>query len=311
MPGQRPFRFGVAAVSARSGREWLEFARRVEALGFATLLAPDHFGDHLAPISAISFAAAATTRLRVGSFVFANDFRHPVVLAKEAATLDLLSDGRLELGLGAGWKKEEYDQAGLAFDPPASRVARLAEAVKIITGLFAEQPLTFEGRFYRIDGLAGRPRPVQQPRPPIFIGGGGQRLLTLAGQEADIVSLTPISRRDGGGLDLTDLSPEAIERKLGWVRQAAGLRFEQLEVNIFLPLVEVADDRRAAAERLASNFGLPAETLLETPHALIGSHDQMRQQLLERRERFGASYVVVFEQAVEAFAPVVASLAGK
>jgi probable F420-dependent oxidoreductase len=307
----RPFRFGVAAVETRSGQGWLQFARRVEALGYATLLAPDHFGDHLAPIAALAAAAAATSTLRIGSYVFDNDFRHPVVLAKEAATLDLLSNGRLELGLGAGWLKTEYDQAGLTFDPGAVRLARLAEAIQIVKGLFAEQPLTFEGAHYRVTNLLGRPRPVQRPGPPLFVGGGRRRLLSLAAREADIVNIAPGARLDGSGLDLDDITPEALDRKIGWLRQAAGDRFDRLELSIFLPLVEVTDRRQAAAERLEQAYQLPAERLLASPHTLIGSLGEIQEQLLERRERYGASYTVVFEQSAEAFAPIVASLAGR
>ena len=306
----RPFRFGVTAPTPSGGTNWAERARRVEQLGYSMLVVPDHFRDHLAPVPALVAAALATTRLRVGSLVFSNDFRHPAVLAKEAATIDVLSGGRFELGLGGGWLRAEYDQAGIPFDAPGTRIERLEEAVTIIKGLLAGERVTFAGRHYTIADLEGRPTPVQRPHPPIAIGGGGRRTLSLAAREASIVGLVPRARRDGSGLDLSDLSAAATREKLEWVRSAAGERFDSLEINALIQAVVVADQRMTAADQLASRFKVAREVVLETVYVAVGTIDEICETLRQRRERHGISYLTVFERDMEAFAPVVARLAG-
>ena len=306
----RPFRFGVTAPTPSGGTDWAERARRIEQLGYSMLVVPDHFRDHLAPVPALVAAALATTRLRVGSLVFSNDFRHPAVLAKEAATIDVLSGGRFELGLGGGWLRAEYDQAGIPFDAPGTRVERLEEAVTIIKGLLAGERVTFAGRHYTIADLEGRPTPVQRPHPPIAIGGGGRRTLTLAAREASIVGLVPRARRDGSGLDLSDLSDAATREKLEWVRSAAGARFNSLEINALIQAVVVADQRMTAADQLASRFKVAREVVLETVYVAVGTIEEICETLRQRRERYGISYLTVFERDMEAFAPVVARLAG-
>ena len=306
----RPFRFGVTAPTPSGGTDWAERARRVEQLGYSMLVVPDHFRDHLAPVPALVAAALATTRLRVGSLVFSNDFRHPAVLAKEAATIDVLSGGRFELGLGGGWLRAEYDQAGIPFDAPGTRVERLEEAVTIIKGLLAGERVTFAGRHYTIADLEGRPTPVQRPHPPIAIGGGGRRTLTLAAREASIVGLVPRARRDGSGLDLSDLSDAATREKLEWVRSAAGERFDSLEINALIQAVVVADQRMTAADQLASRFKVAREVVLGTVYVAVGTIEEICETLRQRRERHGISYLTVFERDMEAFAPVVARLAG-
>ena len=306
----RPFRFGVTAPTPSGGTDWAERARRVEQLGYSMLVVPDHFRDHLAPVPALVAAALATTRLRVGSLVFSNDFRHPAVLAKEAATIDVLSGGRFELGLGGGWLRAEYDQAGIPFDAPGTRVERLEEAVTIIKGLLAGERVTFAGRHYTIADLEGRPTPVQRPHPPIAIGGGGRRTLSLAAREASIVGLVPRARRDGSGLDLSDLSDAATREKLEWVRSAAGERFDSLEINALIQAVAVADQRMTAADQLASRFKVAREVVLETVYVAVGTIDEICETLRQRRERHRISYLTVFERDMEAFAPVVARLAG-
>lgn len=306
----RRFRFGVTAPTPAAGTDWVERARRVEQLGYSILVVPDHFRDHLAPVPALTAAALATTRLRVGSLVFSNDFRHPAVLAKEAATIDVLSGGRFELGLGGGWLRAEYDQTGIPFDAPGTRIERLEEAVTIIKGLLAGERVTFAGRHYTIADLEGRPTPVQRPHPPIAIGGGGRRTLTLAAREASIVGLVPRARRDGSGLDMTDLSDAATREKLEWVRAAAGDRFDSLEIHALIQAVAVADRRTAAADDLASRFKVAREVVLETPYVLLGTIKEMCESLRQRRERYGISYLTVFERDMEVFAPVVARLAG-
>ena len=306
----RPFRFGVTAPTPSGGTDWAERARRVEQLGYSMLVVPDHFRDHLAPVPALVAAALATTRLRVGSLVFSNDFRHPAVLAKEAATIDVLSGGRFELGLGGGWLRAEYDQAGIPFDAPGTRVERLEEAVTIIKGLLAGERVTFAGRHYTIADLEGRPTPVQRPHPPIAIGGGGRRTLTLAAREASIVGLVPRARRDGSGLDLNDLSDAATREKLEWVRAAAGARLDSLEINALIQAVVVADQRMTAADQLASRFKVARDVVLETAYVAVGTIDEICETLRQRRERYGISYLTVFERDMEAFAPVVERLAG-
>ena len=306
----RPFRFGVTAPTPSGGTDWVERARRVEQLGYSILVVPDHFRDHLAPVPALTAAALATTRLRVGSLVFSNDFRHPAVLAKEAATIDVLSGGRFELGLGGGWLRAEYDQTGIPFEAPGTRIERLEEAVTIIKGLLAGERVTFAGRHYTIADLEGRPTPVQRPHPPIAIGGGGRRTLTLAAREASIVGLVPRARRDGSGLDMTDLSDAATREKLEWVRSAAGERFDSLEIHALIQAVAVGERRTAAADDLASRFKVARDVVLETPYVLLGTIEEICETLWERRERYGISYLTVFERDMEVFAPVVARLAG-
>ena len=307
----RPFRFGVTVPIVATGPAWAERARLIERLGYATLQVPDHFREQLAPVPALTAAALATTRLRVGALVFCNDFRHPVVLAKEAATLDVLSGGRFELGLGAGWLRAEYEQAGIPFDAPGTRVDRLVESIAIVKGLLGGEAVTFKGRHYTIAGLEGRPRPVQQPHPPLVIGGGGRRMLTLAAREASIVSLVPGARRDGGGLDRADFSEAATRQKLSWVREAAGDRLASLELHTLIQAVVVTADHADAVNQLAARFsGLARDVILDSPYVLLGTVDEICATLRRRRDEYGISYVTVFDRDAEAFAPAVAHLAG-
>jgi probable F420-dependent oxidoreductase len=283
----------------------MDLARQVEDRGYHTLVMPDHFGARFALAPAVILAAQATTRLRVGSLVYDNDFRHPALLAQEVASIDLLTDGRFEFGLGAGWLKSEYDAAGIPFDDGGTRVERLAEALHVVKALFSATPLTSEGRFYRLTGLIGSAKPTQQPHPPILIGGGGQRLLTLAAKEADIISVMPRSRRDGSGLEDADASPEAFARKVAWIRDAAGARFSGIELNTLVQTVVITDHPLDAAAPLAKEYGMDADQVLETPLVLIGSVDQIAERLEQRRERLGLSYITVFEKDLENLAKVI------
>ncbi len=314
MSEHRPFRFGITAASAGSRREWIEKARRVEALGYSVLTVPDHFPGTLATVPALMSAADATERLRLGSWVFCNDFRHPALLYKEAATIDLLSDGRFEFGIGAGWLKSEYDMTGIPFDPAGVRVARMEEAVRIFKGLAAEGPLDFAGEHYRIAGLEGAPKPVQQPHPPLYIGGGGRRLLSFAAREADMVGLAPKALPDGG-LDQADVTEDAVQRKVRWVREAAEEASRSPELNILIFVFEITDDRQGAAERhVAALPGLTSEQLLASPHVLIGTPAQIADDLRRRRDELGISYIVIntgVEEHIASFAPIVALLAGQ
>lgn len=291
--------------------EWLAMVRRVEALGYSSFLALDHVVRGLDPVACLTAAAMATSSLRVGGFVFDNDFRHPALLAKAAASIDVLSGGRFELGIGAGWLKEEYDQTGIPFDPAGVRVARLAEAVRLIKRIFAEEhPLSFQGEHYAVADLICPPHPVQRPHPPIIIGGGSRRVLSLAAQEADIVGITTRARPDGTK-DTADLTAAATAAKIAWVREAAGERFADLELNLIVGDVVPTAHGRREAEALASRHGVSADEIFDSPQVLVGGTDEMVERLQERRERFGFSYIVVMEPNLEALAPVVARLAGR
>lgn len=312
MPSVRPFRFGLALAGFDHGHDWPETARRIEGLGYSTMLVPDHLGDQLSPLPAIAAAASATTTLRIGTFVLDNDYRHPVLLAKEAATVDVLSGGRLELGLGAGWRKEEYEAAGIPFDRGGTRLARLEESVAVLKGLWSGRSFTFHGDHYRVTGMEGRPLPVQPGGPPLFLGGGGPRLLALAGRQADIVGLAPRSRPDGT-LDPADVSPEATDAKLAAVVQAAGERYSDVELNVLTLAVEVDERRGHREERaaeLSERWAIPPPAVLASPHVVLGAAEQVVDDLLAHRQRFGISYFTVPEPALATFAPVVSRLAG-
>ena len=306
----RTFRFGVQASGMGSRDEWVARAYRAEALGYDTWLLADHFGAQFSPTPALAAAAEATISLRIGTFVYANDYRHPVMLAKEAATMDVLSGGRFELGLGAGWLRDEYEAAGLPFASPGVRIDRLAEALMIIKGLFEEEPVNFSGTHYRVTNLAGTPRPIQRPRPPILIGGGGPRLLTLAAREASIVGINPRALPQGG-LDRADIATTAVERKATLIREAAGLRWEDVELNIALLGGAVTDDPRAEAAPIAVRAGVSEETVLASPHTLFGTVDTLADRLIDYRERWGLSYITVPERSMNALAPLVARLRDK
>ena len=308
----RPFRFGVQEHGATSARAWREKARQVESLGYSALYLPDHFGDQPGPIAALMAAADATTTLRVGSLVFDNDYRHPVVLAKEAATLDLLSDGRFDLGLGAGWLASDYQQSGIPYDSAGTRIERLEEALVVIKGLLAGGSFTFSGRHYQVKDMEGGPSPVQKPHPPILLGGGGRRMLRLAAREADIVNVNYDLRegRVNRALVRTGLA-EATDEKLGWIKDAAADRLESLELSITIFLANVTDDRDSMAASVASGLRSEPRDVLDMPHFLIGTVDQLVEDLLARRERYGMSFVIVPGDAAENLAPVVERLTGR
>jgi probable F420-dependent oxidoreductase len=307
----RPFRFGIQCKGPADQAGWATHARKVEDLGWSVLTVADHFDEGMAPIPALVSAADATSTLTVGTMVLANDYRHPVVVAKEAATLDVLSAGRFELGLGAGWTTTDYEQAGFALDRPGIRIARLGEAIDIVRGLWADGPLTFAGDHYRIAGMDGLPKPASPSGPRIVVGGGGERLLRLAAANADVVGINV--NLAAGVIDeraFPDGVPAATDRKLGWIREAAGDRFDQLELQSRIHLAMVTDDRAGILAELSPAFGLSPEDAAETPHALIGTVDEICDQLVERRERWGISYVTLSGDQLDAFSPVVARLAG-
>jgi probable F420-dependent oxidoreductase len=307
------FRFGVACSKARPRKEFTELARKAEALGYSTLFVPDHFVDHdLAPTVALAHAAAVTDELRIGSFVLGNDYKHPVVCAREMATLDLLSDGRLELGIGAGWMTVDYDKAGIPLDRAGVRIARLAEAITVMKGLFAPGPFTFHGEHYQVTDLDGMPKPVQQPLP-FFVGGGGPKILALAAREAQIVGINANLKAGDGAAPETaqSLTPAETDKKLEWVRAAAGARFDELELQTMIGFLYLNDDAPQVLEGIAGAFGISAEEAKMAPVCLVGRDDHELVDALEaRRGRWGISYYVIDETAVDVFAPVLARLAG-
>lgn len=310
----RPFRFSVHLGRAKSRVEFSDQIRRVESLGYDTVTVPDHPTGHLLWGPALAVAATVAPSLRVGPFVLDNDFRNPAFVALEAASLDLLSDGRLDLGLGAGWLGTDYTTAGIPFDPPGVRVAKLAEAVTIVRGAFGGEPLSFTGDHYTVSELGGPDGVLARPCPPIVLGGGGRKMLSLAGRQADVVSITPIAKRDGTGLETDDASAGAMDRKIGWLREGAGDRFDALTINILLQHLTVTDGAaatREALDTLGTEWELPTATLAESPLILVGSVDEIVETLLTRRERWGITYVSVFVHDMEAFAPVVARLHGR
>ena len=307
----RPFRFLAAApYGPVTARELTEHARRAEAVGFSALVLPDHLLEQHSPVPLLATVAAATERLRVGTFVLNVDLRHPAVLAQDLASLDVLSGGRLEIGIGAGWNQPEYAAIGIPFDPVPVRVSRLAEAVAVLKGCFADGPFSLAGEHYTITDHDGQPKPAQRPHPPLMIGGGGRRTLTLAAREANIVGLAPRPN------DPRSFTIAATEEKLGWIRAAAGDRFDDLELNVYPsggPVVVTDDARGAAQERVdrfrAQGVELTVEDVLDSPHIFVGSVAGLTEKILGLRERFGISSVMLDD--VEATAPIVASLAGR
>ncbi len=314
----RRFRFAVGAGSGISDRRALiDVAKEAEFLGYDALLISDHLLDQVAPLPALAAVAEATTRLRLGTFVLNNDLRHPAVVAQELATIDVLSEGRLEIGLGAGWNVEEYRAAGLSFDRYAVRFARMTEAFQILKGLFGDGPLTFAGEHYQITDMEGWPKPVQRPHPPFFIGGGGRTGLWFAAAHAQIVGLAP-RLPAAGRADVRSVLADATDEKLEWIREAAGARFSELEINTYpcLGPILVTDNPRGAAaalaERLQTHYGveLTADELLESPHVFYGTVDQLVDKCVQLRELWSISYIRISGDH-RAFAPVVERLAGR
>jgi len=306
-----PFRFGVQLSNASSGAAWRDLARSIEGLGYSSLFIPDHFEDQFGPLVALTVAAEATTELKVGSLVFGNDYRHPIVLAKEIATLDLLSEGRVEFGLGAGWMTTDYEQSGITNDPPGVRISRMAESLAVMKSLWSTGAATLAGEHYTITGAVGAPLPHSRPHPPIIIGGGGRRVLGIAAREADIVGVNPSLAAGYVGPEVLETTTaEYYDQRIGWIREAAGDRFDDLELQCLTFLVQIVPDREDAVERLASMMGVTPEQVDGSPIALVGTIEQIAERLVERRARFGFSYIVVHEAEMEPFAPVVAALAG-
>jgi probable F420-dependent oxidoreductase len=306
----RTFRFAVTASQAGSGEAWVALARRAEELGYGALLVPDHLGQQLSPIAAMAAAAAATGSLRIGGFVFANDFRHPLMLAREAATLDLLSDGRLELGLGAGWRTSDYRQLGMPYDAPGRRIDRLVESSMLVKRLLAGETVTHAGPQYQLGAARVWPRPIQRPHPPIIMGGGGPRMLRLAAREADIVGFIPQFSQRGRPI-LTDVGEAALDRKVAIVREAAGDRFERLELNLFIVDAGMVGSGQSAPRTMLAAAKAGTVGLAGSPYFLYGTLPALRERLERRRERTTISYYAIRQGSMEAMAPLVAALAGR
>jgi probable F420-dependent oxidoreductase len=310
-PPVRPFRFGVQLSGLSAADRWREVARQTESLGYSIATMPDHFTPQLAPIPALQAMADATTTLRVGALVFDNDYKHPVVLAKELATMDVLSEGRVEVGLGAGWMATDYQQSGIPYDSPKVRVDRFEEAITVIKGCFAPGPFSFSGSHYEITAYDATPTPVQQPGPPLLIGGGGRRVLSIAAREADIIGINATLTAGEVGQDaFATMTAAAVDEKIHIVHDAAGARISQIEMNIRVFMAAVTNDTAGTVGGIAQMLSVEPEMIEQSPFALIGSIDQIVEALIARRERWGFSYVIIGEETLEDFAPVVARLAG-
>ena len=312
MAHARKFRFGIMAGKAKTGAAWTELARKAEDLGYSTLCVADHFTDGFAPTPALAAAAAVTKTLRIGSLVYGVVFRHPAALAKEAATLDLLSDGRFEMGIGAGWMDQDYEWTGITRDAPGVRIDRLAEAIEIMRGLWSGAPLEHSGANWTINNMVGTPRPLQAGGPPILSGGGGKRILETAARLADIVSVNP--NVGAGKFDASawaSIAAAETDAKMAIVRDAAAERYASLEIAFLNFFTNVTDDATTAATTIGGYMGgVPPEAVIASPNTLVGSAEALVDEIQARRERWDGSYMIVMADAIDAFAPVVARLAG-
>ena len=304
MPGVTPIRFGVVFTGLATATEFRELAKRVEAEGFSSLLVADHLSGRMACTPLIAAAAGATTTLRVGSYVYNNDFRHPVLLAKEVATLDVLSEGRVEFGIGAGYLTPEYESAGIRFDPPGVRLSRLEEAVGIVRRLLEGEVVDHAGEHYQLHGQQGTPLPVQRP-VPLMIGGGGDRMIRLAAREAQIMAFVPRALR-AGGLDPNDMTAEALTSRIERLKAevaAAGRIDQQPERAILLMSV-----LRSVAEVPDDAF-VSREVAMDSPYIVIGDESAIAEQLVETAERWGITYQVCYAREFERLLPAVRRLA--
>jgi probable F420-dependent oxidoreductase len=315
----RPFRFAAAGEGNKQeggARKFVQTAQQAEEYGFDTFVVPDHLGEQIGPIAALGALTQATEKIRLGTSVLANGFRHPVVLAKDLATIDVLSKGRLEVGLGAGWIKEEFENAGIPYESPGVRLEKLDEALTILDVLLRGQECTFEGKHYQVRGIKGTPRPRQGPRPPICTGGGGPKMLRLAAKHADIVSVVPVTTKNGKGL-LSGITIEKAVEKVNLIKEAAGDRFADIELNWAITAVVITDDREKTAEMALSaldrglhpnlevDVQLSVEDILNSPYVAIGTFEEIAEQIRRVRQLTSMSYVGVFPTQMDAFAPVI------
>jgi probable F420-dependent oxidoreductase len=307
----RRFRFGAEMMEALPGMSWPDSALRLESLGYSTLVVPDHLHEGLGPITAMATAVTATTTLKVAPMVLNIDLRHPAVLAREMASIDILSAGRLEVGLGAGYNPLDYQRAGIDMDPPGTRVDRLIEHATVLKSLWGEQPTTFEGVHYRIHDLDGTPKPFTPGGPPLLVAGGGRRMLGFAAQHADIVGVNVALPSAPDEATARDGLPASIDRKFEQIRQDAGDRFDDIEFTAWISICRVTDDGTAIAARLSARLGAPADLVLASPFILVGTKEEIIDRLQARRERWGYSYFVVKQSSIDEFAPIVAELTGR
>jgi probable F420-dependent oxidoreductase len=311
MAHPRRFRFAVELHEPFADRTWGDTVREVEALGYSTMFVPDHFDEGLGPLAAMAAAAAVTTTMNVGSLVLDCDFRHPAVLARELATIDALSEGRLEVGLGAGWKNLDYQRSGIVMERPGVRVDRMIEHTTVLKGLFAPGPFTFAGEHYQIADLDGTPAPFHPTGPPFLIGGGAKRVLRFAGATADIIGLNAsVLSGEVDGAAARDAAADRIDQKLAWVREGAGDRFDEIEFNAWLAVVELTDAPDTVGALVAELFGIAPEELPASPLNLIGTIAGMAELLQQRRERWGYSYHVLPGAKARDLAPLVSMLSG-
>ncbi len=305
----RPIRFATQTGGQPSAEDWLARARRLEAIGYETLSLPDHMvGGAWSALPALAAAAAATTRIRLGSLVLDNDFRNPVMLARELATLDVISDGRVEIGLGAGWFDRDYESTGIPFDRGRVRVARLAEAVRLMKRLFTEDEVTFAGTYYQTDRSRCLPKTVQRPRPPFLIAAGGPQILELAGQEADIVAIIP-PRTGVKQLTADDVGMDRVRAQIDALRRTAGERFAEIELSIFVD-VSLTDDREGTIAEIAAKAKADPDTLRGSVYRGIGTLAEVRDHIVGVRRQLGITYFCLRGPHVEELAPIVRELAG-
>jgi probable F420-dependent oxidoreductase len=310
----REFRFGLDVGDNFERDEFARLVRRADSAGFSVVTGPDHVGSRLAAVlPMLTVAAELSPRLRISPMVLANDFRHPVVLAKDTATMDILSEGRFELAIGTGWIKHQYEAAGVRYDPPGVRVDRFEEAISVIKGCWSGEPFSFAGDHYQVTEVTC-PRPLQRPHPPILIAGGGPRMLKIAGREADIVSIAPLtpgsSTFDRFGHDLAN-SGDRVAAQIDWIRQGAGARFDSIELSVFAHHAAVTEDIERAQQEFAAQTNTTPDEIANSPHVLIGPASAIIETLLDRRERYGISYIVFDSADLDAVEPVVAQLAGQ
>lgn len=307
----RPFRFAVQAAQPTDRDGWRGVAKRAEDLGYSTLSMADHFDNALSPFPALAVAAEATTSLRLGTWVLGNDFRHPAIVARDAATLDALSGGRFELGVGAGWMTSDYTATGIALDSPGTRIARLRESATIIRSLLAGETVTYSGDFYTVVDLKSVISPTQTPRTPIVMGGGGKKMLRTAGELADIVGVNP--NLASGTIDAKaalDGTAERTDMKIGWIKEGAGDRFGDIELQTRVHFAAIVDDPVKTAGDIGASMGIAPDVVLASPHMLVGSVESVVEKIEMVRERYGITYFTWGADVLEAMAPVVARLGG-
>jgi probable F420-dependent oxidoreductase len=311
MQRTRPFRFGVQIQGADSAQQWRDKARKAEALGFDVLLMADHFGAQFGIGPALAVAAEVTSTLRIGQLVLQNDLRHPALLAKDVATLDLLSNGRFELGIGAGGSyPPDFDWTGIPFDPAPIRVDRLSESITILKGLFSDGPFSFEGKHFRISEYDGMPKPAQRPYPPFLIGAGSPRMMTLAAQEANIVGLLPAMGPTGGDFAIDEMTVPGLKNKIEFVRDVAPDRFDQIEFNSLTQVLDVTDDRKSAIDRLSTEWEQDPDNWQESPFLLVGNAASIADDIRGYRETLGFTYFVLRDRMMDDFAPILTKLKG-